>query len=101
MLFAEFLKAYTAEVEALSGLTNLTRLLDATTAACIHEVSEGVLGAACNLIKATVCGAVADGRSYLSSDDFARATDRYVVAMGLHARNPFRRGAPTPLVHAA
>ena len=101
VLFAEFLKAYVAQVEAVSGLTNLTRLLDAFTAACIHEVSEGVLGAACNLIKAAVCGAVADGRDHLASADFERAADRYFVAMGLHPRNPFREGASSPLANAA
>ena len=101
VLFAEFLKAYVAQVEAVSGLTNLTRLLDAFTAACIHEVSEGVLGAACNLIKAAVCGAVADGRDHLARADFERAADRYFVAVGLHPRNPFREGASSPLANAA
>lgn len=101
VLFAEFLKAYIAKVEEVSGLSNLTRLLDASTAACIHEVSEGVLGAACNLIKAAVCGAVADGRGHVGAADFERATDRYVVAMGLHARNPFRSGASAPLANTA
>lgn len=96
-LFAEFLKAYVARVEAISGLADLARLLDASTAACIHEVSGGVLGAACNLIKAAVCGAVADERGHVAASDFARATDRYFVSMGLHARNPFRHGARTPL----
>ena len=101
VLFAEFLKAYVARVEAVSGLTNLTRLLDAATAACIHEVSGGVLGAACNLIKAAVCGAVTEGRGHLAAADFERATDRYFVAMGLHARNPFRQGVSAPLASAA
>ena len=101
VLFAEFLKAYVAEVERLSDLANLVRLLDAATAACIHEVSGGVLGAACNLIKAAVCTAVADGRDHLAASDFERAADRYFVAMGLHARNPFRHGASAPLASAA
>ncbi len=96
-LFAEFLKAYVAQVEAISGLANLARLLDAATAACIHEVSAGVLGAACNLIKAAVCGAVADGRGHMAASDFEGATDRYFVSMGLHARNPFRSGVRAPL----
>ena len=100
-LFAEFLKAYVAEVEIVSCLTNVRRLLDAETAACIHEVSQGVLGAACNLIKAAVCDAIASGRDHLARDDFSTVTDRYFVALGLHPRNPFREGYVQLLGRAA
>ena len=101
VLFADFLKAFVAEAERVSGLINLVRLLDAQTAACIHEVSQGVLGAACNLVKAAVCGAVADGRDHLRGADFELAADRYFIAMGLHHRNPFRDGHSAMLASAA
>ena len=92
LLFAEFLKAFVAKAEELSGVTNMVRLLDAATAACIHEVSQGVLGAACNLIKAAVTEAMQAGRSHLAQEDLACATDRYFIALGLYPRNPFRDG---------
>ena len=95
LLFTEVLKAYVAEAELASGLSHIVRLLDASTAACIHEVSQGVLGAACNLIKAAITDAMLAGRNQLTQDDLASATDRYVIAMGLHHRNPFRTLPPT------
>ena len=60
-----------------------------------------MLGAACNLVKAAVCGAVADGRDHLRGADFELAADRYFVAMGLHHRNPFRDGHSAMLASAA
>ena len=99
-LFAEFLKAYVREVEIVSGLSNVRRLLDAETAACIHEVSEGVLGAACNLIKAAVCGALAADRDHLERSDLEQATDDYFISLGLHPRNPFREGYAQSLARA-
>ena len=72
------------------------RLLDADTAACIHEVSQGVLGAACNLIKAAICRAIDDGRSHLAKEDLEFAADRYFIGLGLYHRNPFRDGYSEP-----
>ncbi len=91
-LFAEFLKAYVAQAEQVSGLANIARLLDASSAACIHELSQGVLGAACNLVKAAICTAIEAGRSHLVYEDLSDAADRYFVGLGLHPRNPFREG---------
>lgn len=91
-LFAEFLKRYVLQAEQVSGLTNVCRLLDADTAACIHEVSQGVLGAACNLIKAAICNAINDERSHLAREDLMVAADRYFIGVGLYHRNPFRDG---------
>ena len=91
-LFAEFVKGFVAQAERVVGLKNIARLLDAETAACIHEISQGVLGAALNLVKAAVQGAVEAGRDHLTRDDLVLAGDRYFVAMGLCATNPFRSG---------
>ena len=66
----------------------------------IHEVSQGVLGAACNLIKAAIVGAVEAGRDHLAQDDFITATDRYFVGLGLYHRNPFREHHGEPLARA-
>ena len=92
LLFTEFLKAFVAKAEELSGLSNMVRLLDAASTACIHEVSQGVLGAACNLVKAAVTEALQAGRGHLTQEDLASATDRYFIVMALYPRNPFRDG---------
>ncbi len=100
-LFAEFAKAYVIEAEQVSGLKNIVRLLDADTAACIHEVSQGVLGAACNLIKAAICLAIEAGRDHLTLDDLCSAVDRYFIGLGLYHRNPFRDGYGDALARTA
>ena len=84
----------------MCGLQNLAQLLEARSAACIHEVSQGVLGAACNLVKAAVCEALAAGRTHLSQDDLEVATDRHVIGLGLYHRNPFRHGYADAVVAA-
>ena len=100
-LFAEFVKAYVREAEKICRLKNVVRVLDAQSAACIHDVSQGVLGSACNLIKAAIVGAVEAGRDHLTIEDFITATDRYFLALGLYHRNPFRTGSAESLKRAA
>lgn len=100
-LFAEFAKAYVLEAERVSGMKNIARLLDAQTAACIHEVSQGVLGAGCNLIKAAIVSAVEAGRDHLTRDDLVATVDRYFVGLGLYHRNPFRDGYGSTSARAA
>ena len=96
-LFAQFVKSFVAEAEKVVAISNVARLLDAETAACLHEISQGVLGAAVNLIKAAIQRAVESGRDHLVHDDLCIAGDRYFVGLGLHSRNPFRSGHAEPL----
>lgn len=93
MLFLNFLKLYVAKVETVSGLQNVIGLLDRSTVTAIHATTQGVLGAACNLIKAAVFLALEAGRNHLTVDDLAIATDRWFVRLGLIDHNPFRGAA--------
>ena len=68
-LFAEVLRSFVASAEPIAGLSNLKRLFDAETAACVHEISQGVMGAALNLIKAAIQLTVEAGRGHLTCDD--------------------------------
>ncbi len=90
--YMEFLASYLLQVEDVAGIENATSLLNDTTPSMIVEVANGVLGAACNLIKGAVTLAVRDGRYHITGDDLALATDRYFIADGLCFRNPFRDG---------
>ena len=100
-LFAEVLRSFVASAEPIAGLSNLRRLFDAETAACVHEISQGVMGAALNLIKAAIQLTVEAGRGHLTGDDLGLAGDRYFVGLGLHHRNPFRAGFKEPLGRTA
>jgi hypothetical protein len=91
-LFLEFLKAYLGKVESVAGMSNVVCVLNREAVLCIHEVTQGVLGAACNLIKSAVCLALERGRNHLESDDLAVAADRCFILTGIYGRNPFRDG---------
>lgn len=90
-LFSAFLLDYLAKADQLGVADNLLDLMIGDTPACIWEVSRGVLGAACNLIKEAVhMAAVAQRRSVLR-EDLARATDN-AIRNQLYDRNPFTEG---------
>ena len=91
-IFLEFLKVYFAKVEDTAGMSNVIRMLNRETALCIHEVTQGVLGAASNLVKAAVCIALERGRNHLVTEDLAIAADRCFILTGIYSRNPFRDG---------
>lgn len=90
-LFFNFLTDYLVKTEQVGAAKDIKGILDADGPACILEVSQGVLGAACNLVKEAVQVAAADGRSVVSRNDFTVATDR-AVRNRLYIRNPFRDG---------
>lgn len=92
-LFAGFLARYLVEFENRRVAPNATRLLHLPGIPdMIHEVSEGVLGRACNLIKEALFLAVVDGRDDIDVDDLAIATQRKFVSMGIIKHNPFSEG---------
>lgn len=91
-LFGSFLTRYLVEFEKRKISPNATRLLQPGIPDLIQEVSEGVLGRACNLIKEALFLAVLDGRDDIDRDDLAIATERKFVSMGLIDRNPFNEG---------
>jgi hypothetical protein len=94
-LFARFLADYLPAVEVASGVGKLITLLNRETITALHTVSEGVLGAACNLIKAAVTNAMLAGRDQLEVDDLARAVeDGFILTRILTGPNPFDCSAP-------
>ena len=95
-LFLTFLRKFLVEIERVSGFHNLSSLFEVEAVAAIHEISHGVLGRSCNLVKATIQIAFQEQRSFITRDDLARAAQRSFVDLGLHHRNPFSCG-PVPL----
>ena len=92
-LFAGFLTRYLVELEKRKIASNATRLLKLPGIPdMIQDVSGGVLGRACNLIKEALFLAVLDGRDEIDSGDLAVATERKFVSMGMVDRNPFTEG---------
>ncbi len=91
-LFMKFLAAYLVRMEEIGIATNATALIDGDGPACILEVSQGVLGAACRLIIEAVVLMTLAGRHALSREDLAKATDDAFVRSGLCQRNPFTAG---------
>ena len=92
-LFAGFLARYLVEFETRGIAPAATRLLHISGVPdMIQEVSGGVLGRACNLIKEALFLAVADGRNEIDQGDLAIATERKFLSMGIVDRNPFTEG---------
>lgn len=91
-LFMDFLDDYTEKLEEFEVIHQSPELTSANTAACILEVSQGVLGAACNLIKDAIGIATQDGRDSVTWNDLSDATDKSFIAKGLYDRNPFING---------
>lgn len=90
VLLKEFLEAYLPRIGKVSGVTNMTSLLNANDVARIHEVTDGVLGAACNLIKAIASNALLDGRTRMAVADIVRAVDEGFILTQLSQKgNPF------------
>jgi len=90
-LYWNFLADYLLKSEQIGAAENLQNMLDGDIPACIFEVSEGVLGAACNLVKEAVQVAGRDGRIRVTREDFVHATDSAILN-GLYTRNPFLDG---------
>ncbi len=90
-LFFNFLTDYLVKTEQVGAAKNLLPILDGEGPACILEVAQGVLGAACNLVKEAVQVAAGESRLHVCRNDFDVATDR-AVRNRLYTRNPFRDG---------
>lgn len=91
-LFIEFLAKYGKAMELAGVAGNATVLIQDDIPACLLEVSQGVLGAACNLIKEAVRQMTYAGRSNLERADLAEATNKAFVQTNLYKRNPFLFG---------
>lgn len=90
VLLKEFLEAYLPQIGKVSGVTNMTSLLNANDVARIHDVTDGVLGAACNLVKAIASNALLDGRTRMDVADIVRAVDEGFILTQLSKKgNPF------------
>jgi hypothetical protein len=90
-LFADFLLDYLGKADQLGIADNLLDLMNGDTPACIWEVSRGVLGAACNLIKDAVHLAAIERRRSITRADLTAATEN-AIRNQLYDRNPFTEG---------
>lgn len=90
-LLKEFLEAYLSKIEEVSGVTNMASLLNKTDVFRIHDVTDGVLGAACNLVKGIASNALLDSRKAIEMSDIIRAVDDGFILTQLYKKkNPFR-----------
>lgn len=97
--FLRFLGAYLLQLEEQEIALNATAFIDGDVPLCIVEVTKGILGAACNLIKEAVSTMTFQGRNVLELADFAVAANGLFVEPGLYTRNPFIHGL-APMVAA-
>ncbi|WP_296597996.1 TniB family NTP-binding protein [Phenylobacterium sp.] len=95
-LFIEFMVEYIVRIEELGVAKHATNLIQGDIPACILEVSGGVLGAACRLIKEAVHVMTLAGRSEIRREDLVKATDEAFIRGNLEKPNPFVVGL-TPL----
>lgn len=99
-LFIEFLADYLIEMEKAGVATNAKVLVHGDVPSCLLEVSQGVLGAVCNLLKEAVRIMTYAGKSDLDRTHLVEAVESAFVCTGLHSRNPFLHGF-APLKTAA
>lgn len=99
-LFMEFLTGYLVEMERRGAARNATILLQGDVPSCLLEVSQGVLGVACNLLKEAVRIMTYSENSDLDRVHLIEATEKSFVQTGLYPRNPFLHGF-APLKMAA
>lgn len=90
-LFWEFLTDYVVKAEQVGAGANMRSLIEGETPGYIFEISQGVLGAACNLIKDAVHVSALDSRMEVTKGDVSAASDR-AIHNGIYDRNPFRHG---------
>lgn len=95
VLFRQFLSDYLVKCDQLGVADGLPELMQGDIPACIWEASQGVMGAVCNLIKASVQFASSQGRRRVERADLSEAADG-LVRNRLYDRNPFRDG-PGPI----
>ena len=88
-LFMQFLAEYIVQVEQLGVSVNATSLIGGDIPACILQVSEGVLGRACRLIKEAIGLMTLAARDELVRDDLIRATNQSFLRPGGAMLNPF------------
>ena len=91
-LFIEFLAAYLVRLEELGIARNATAVIEGDCPTCILGVSDGVLGAACRLLKEAVVCMTLDGRDDLRRSDLIKATNEAFIRPGLIDQNPFTSG---------
>lgn len=91
-LFIEFLAAYLVRLEEFGIATNATAVIDGDCPTCILDVSDGVLGAACRLLKEAVVCMTLEGRNDLRRSDLIKATNEAFIRPGLIEHNPFTSG---------
>jgi hypothetical protein len=99
-LLFSFLADYLKALDEKGVVNNATSLLTHDIAACLLEVSQGVLGAVCNLLKEAVRIMTYEGRNDIERAYLVRAADDLFIKTGLYTRNPFREGY-APLKSAA
>jgi Bacterial TniB protein len=99
-VFKRFFAGYLKEMERRGVVGNATSLTRGDIPACIFEVTDGVLGASCNLIKEAVRIMTYDGRDDIVRADLALAADLAFVRTRLWHRNPFAEGS-SPIRAAA
>lgn len=90
--FLMFLGSYLSEVQKQKIAMNATDFIAGDAPLCILEVTDGVLGAACNLIKEAVRVMTFHGRDKLERADFAAAANGLFVQTNMHEGNPFLDG---------
>jgi hypothetical protein len=91
-LFIEFLSEYIVNIEALGAAKHATNLILGDIPACILDVSDGVLGAACRLIKEGIFHMTLDGRDEITREDLIKATNEAFIRADPEKRNPFVLG---------
>lgn len=99
-LFMEFLAGYSVEMTRAGAANNATVLVNEDIPSCLLEVSQGILGAACNLLKEAVRVMTYEGKSDLDRVHLVKATESCFVQTKLYERNPFLHGF-APLKAAA
>ncbi|MGI4880521.1 MAG: TniB family NTP-binding protein [Janthinobacterium lividum] len=90
--FRGFLKRLDTRMIEARVIRTSSRLDEPRILACLHEISQGIIGRVVNLVRVALQQATRRGADYVELCDLAYATDSWAVAQGMIETNPFLLG---------
>ena len=91
-LFFDFVSEYALAIEKHEIAQCASTLVEGDVPACLFELSQGVLGVSCNIIKYAITQMTTEGRGELNRSHLIRAANDTIVQPRIYSRNPLTEG---------
>ncbi|MCW2390059.1 type II secretory pathway predicted ATPase ExeA [Sphingobium sp. B11D3B] len=94
-VFRDFIKRLDDQIVSAGVMPEPSNLTDRRILLCAHEVSQGLLGRAKNLVRVALENALNRGATRMEPHDFAVATREWAMPLKIISYNPFVSGIRT------